>query len=32
MIHNAIIESATLGVERGFALSSWLTLNFGGTK
>jgi hypothetical protein len=31
-IVNAVVESATLHLERGFALVSWLQLNYGGTS
>ena len=31
MIKNAIIEEASIGIERGFMLDSWLYLDYGGS-
>lgn len=30
-IKNAVIESASISIERGFILSAWLTLDYGGS-
>lgn len=30
-VHNAIIESASLGAERGFVLDSWIHVDYGGS-